>query len=286
LGLILPTLNQLSAEHTEGKTEMTFIEHLEELRWHLIRAFAAISIITIIVFLAKKFVFYTIILGPSNANFFTYNTICAIAKKLQMADSFCFEDLPFKIINTDMAGQFLIHLKTSFVLGFIAAFPYVLYEIWKFIEPGLYLNEKKYTRGIVIFGSLFFFVGVLFGYFILAPFSINFLGSYTVSETVKNTINLASYITTLTTLIFASGIVFELPMVVYILAKLGLITANDMRTYRKHGFVAMLIFSAIITPPDLTSQIIIALPLYILYEFSILIAQKVNPEIPEDLATT
>jgi len=274
-------LNQPLIEHTEQKSEMTFIEHLEELRWHFIRALSAISIITIVVFVAKNFVFYNVILGPSNANFFTYETICVIGKKLHLADSFCFEELPFKIINTDMAGQFLIHLKTSFVLGFILAFPYVLYEIWKFIEPGLYLKEKKYTRGIVIFGSLFFFVGVLFGYFVLAPFSINFLGSYSVSDTVKNTINLASYISTLTTLVFASGIVFELPMVVYILSKLGLITATDMRTYRKHGFVAMLIFAAIITPPDLTSQVIIALPLYVLYEFSILIAKRVNPDTDE-----
>jgi len=274
-------LNKASTEHTDNKSEMTFIEHLEELRWHLIRAMVAISVITIIVFIAKNFVFYTVILGPSDAKFFTYETICTIGRKLRLADSFCFEELPFKIINTDMAGQFLIHLKTSFVLGFILAFPYVLYEIWKFIEPGLYINEKKYTRGIVIFGSLFFFVGVLFGYFVLAPFSINFLGSYSVSDTVKNTINLASYISTLTTLILASGVVFELPMIVYILAKLGLITAKDMRTYRKHGFIAMLIFAAIITPPDLTSQIIIALPLYILYEFSILIAKRVNPDTTE-----
>lgn len=264
---------------------MTFIEHLEELRWHLIRALAAISIITVIIFMAKNFVFYKVILGPSNANFFTYKTICAIGKQLQLGNSFCFEDLPFKIINTDMAGQFLIHLKTSFVLGFIVAFPYVLYEIWKFIEPGLYTNEKKYTSGIVLFGSFFFFVGVVFGYLVLAPFSINFLGSYSVSDTVKNTINLASYISTLTTLVLASGVVFELPMIVYILSKLGLITANDMRTYRKHGFLAMLIFAAIITPPDFTSQIIIALPLYILYECSILIAKRVNPDAKE-LPTT
>lgn len=274
-------MNKASTEHTDSKSEMTFIEHLEELRWHLIRAMVAISIITIIVFIAKNFVFYTVILGPSDAKFFTYETICMIGRKLRLADSFCFDELPFKIINTDMAGQFLIHLKTSFVLGFILAFPYVLYEIWKFIEPGLYINEKRYTRGIVIFGSLFFFVGVLFGYFVLAPFSINFLGSYSVSDTVKNTINLASYISTLTTLVLASGVVFELPMVVFILSKLGLITAKDMRTYRKHGFIAMLIFAAIITPPDLTSQIIIALPLYILYEFSILIAKRVNPDTTE-----
>jgi len=257
--------------------EMSFIEHLEELRWHLIRSLSAITIITIIVFLLKDLVFGKIILGPSKASFFTYQTLCDVGKKLRLGEFFCFDKLTFEIINTEMAGQFLIHLKSSFILGFIVAFPYVLYEVWKFIKPGLYESERRYTSGIVAFGSFFFFMGVLFGYFVLTPFSINFLGSYFVSETVENTITLSSYVSTLTTLVVASGAVFELPMIVFILAKLQLITANDMRTYRKHGLVIMLIFSAIITPPDLTSQIIIALPLYVLYEFSILIAKRVNP---------
>lgn len=256
---------------------MSFIDHLEELRWHLIRSLAVITVITIVVFISKTIVFGKIILGPSKPDFFTYQWLCTIGQKLRLGETFCFEKLTFEIINTEMAGQFLIHLKSSFVLGFIVAFPYVLYEIWRFIKPGLYENEQRYTSGIVLFGSLFFFTGVLFGYFVLTPFSINFLGSYFVSETVANTITLSSYVATLTTLVVASGAVFELPMIVFILAKLKLITAKDMRTYRKHGLVVMLIFAAIITPPDLTSQIIIALPLYILYEFSILIAKRVNP---------
>jgi len=270
-------LESTEATHQTGTKEMSFIDHLEELRWHLIRSLVAISIITIVVFISKAIVFGKIILGPSKADFYTYQMLCSIGKKLQLGETFCFEKLTFEIINTEMAGQFLIHLKSSFVIGFIVAFPYVLYEIWRFIKPGLYENEKRYTSGIVIFGSLFFFAGVLFGYFILTPFSINFLGSYFVSETVENTITLSSYVSTITTLVMASGAVFELPMIVFILAKLQLITAKDMRTYRKHGLVVMLIFAAIITPPDLTSQIIIALPLYVLYEFSILIAKRVNP---------
>lgn len=261
----------------EAKNEMSFIDHLEELRWHLIRAFAAIFVITIGVFLAKSFVFGKVILGPTQPDFSTYNVLCKLGQNFNLGDSFCYEALSFSLTNIDMAGQFLIHLKTSFVLGFIVAFPYVLFEIWNFVKPGLYDSEKKYTRGIVTFGSLFFFLGVLFGYFILTPFSINFLGSYFVSPEVTNTINLSSYIQTITTLVLASGMVFELPMIVFILAKLGLVTAGDMRKYRKHGFVSILLFSAIITPPDLTSQIIIAFPLYILYELSIFIAAKFNP---------
>lgn len=256
---------------------MSFIDHLEELRWHLIRSLVAISMVTIMVFLSKALIFGKIILGPSKAGFYTYQMLCNVGKKLKLGETFCFEKLTFEIINTEMAGQFLIHLKSSFIIGFIVAFPYILYEIWRFVKPGLYENEQKYTSGVVIFGSLFFFMGVLFGYFVLTPFSINFLGSYFVSETVANTITLSSYVSTLTTLVMASGAVFELPMIVFILAKLQLITAKDMRTYRKHGLVVMLIFAAIITPPDLTSQIIIALPLYVLYEFSILIAKRVNP---------
>lgn len=265
------------ATHQTDAKEMSFIDHLEELRWHLIRSLVAISIVTIVVFLSKALVFGKIILGPSKAGFYTYQMLCNIGKKLKLGETFCFEKLTFEIINTEMAGQFLIHLKSSFIIGFIVAFPYILYEIWRFVKPGLYENEKKYTSGVVIFGSLFFFMGVLFGYFILTPFSINFLGSYFVSETVANTITLSSYVSTLTTLVMASGAVFELPMIVFILAKLQLITAKDMRTYRKHGLVVMLIFAAIITPPDLTSQIIIALPLYVLYEFSIMIAERINP---------
>lgn len=280
-------MESTEATHQTQTKEMSFIDHLEELRWHLIRSLMVISIITILVFISKAIVFGKIILGPSKATFFTYQWLCTIGKKLKLGNFFCFEKLTFEIINTEMAGQFLIHLKSSFVIGFIVAFPYVLFEIWRFVKPGLYENERHYTSGIVFFGSVFFFMGVLFGYFILTPFSINFLGSYFVSETVANTITLSSYVSTLTTLVVASGAVFELPMIVYILAKLKLITAKDMRTYRKHGLVIMLIFSAIITPPDLTSQIIIALPLYILYEFSILIAKRVNPpETSEQITST
>ncbi len=257
--------------------EMSFIDHLEELRWHLLRSIIAIGIIMIGTFAAKSFVFGKVILGPTKTDFFTYKWLCQISQSLKFGEAFCFESLSFTITNIDMAGQFLIHLKSSFIIGFILAFPYVFWEVWKFVKPGLYENEKKMTRGIVLFSSFFFFAGILFGYFVLSPFSINFLGSYFVDASVRNDITLGSYVGTLSTLVLASGIIFELPMVVYILAKLDIITSNDMRKYRKHALVAIFVLAAVLTPPDPTSQMLIGIPLYFLYEFSILIAKRVNP---------
>lgn len=258
------------------EAEMSFIEHLEELRWHLIRGIIAIAIFTILIFISASFVFDMIILGPSRSDFVTYSYLCQLSEKINLK-IICIDKVSFTLTNIEMAGQFLIHIKSSIVLGFIVAFPYLFYEIWKFIRPGLYSNERKNTQGIVLFSSLFFFLGILFGYFILAPFSINFLGSYFVSEDVSNNVTLSSYVSTLTTLVLASGFIFELPMVVFILSKLQLINAPLMRKYRKHSFVAILFFAAIITPPDVVSQLLIGFPLFILYEFSILIAGRVNP---------
>jgi len=236
-------LEQQETTSNAGNKEMSFVDHLEELRWHIIRSLIAVSIITTLVFLAKRFIYDGLILGPTQIDFFTYDLLCNIGKKLKLGETFCYDKMSFNIINTEMAGQFLNHLKTSFVLGFIVAFPYVLYQVWSFVKPGLYEHEKRYTSGIVLFGSLFFFIGILFGYFVLTPFSINFLGSYFVSDTVDNTITLTSYVSTLTTLVMASGAVFELPMIVFILAKLKL--------------------------------------MYVLYEMSILIAARVNPATKE-----
>jgi len=268
--------NNLNQTGRNEEAEMSFIEHLEELRWHLIRGIFAIGIFTILIFISAGFVFDTIILGPSRSSFITYTYLCQLAEKINLK-IICIDKVSFTLTNIEMAGQFLIHIKSSVVLGFIVAFPYLFFEIWRFIRPGLYKNERQTTQGIVFFSSFFFFLGILFGYFILAPFSINFLGSYFVSQDVTNNVTLSSYVGTLTTLVLASGFIFELPMVVFILSKLQLINAPLMRKYRKHSFVAILFFAAIITPPDVVSQILIGFPLFILYEFSILIAARVNP---------
>ena len=266
---------------SQKEAEMSFIEHLEELRWHIIKSISSVFLFTIIVFVAKDFVFGKIILGPSNNEFFTYDILCNISEKLGLSKALCIDNIKFSIQNIDLPGQFLIHIKSSIVLGFIVAFPYVVYQIWSFVRPGLYENEQKYTRGVDLFSSLFFLLGVTFGYFILVPFSINFLGSYTVSDVVQNQVSLNSYVGVLTSLILACGFIFELPMITFILAKIGLINAPLMKNYRKHAVVAILLLAAIITPPDLISQFLIGLPLYILYEFSILIAARVNPQTDE-----
>ena len=252
-------------------TEMSFLGHLEALRWHLVRSVIAIVIFAIAAFVNKEFIFDTIIFGPKNPSFPTYRALCYLSEKFSI--DICIKEFPFNIISVSMAGQFTTHMWVAFISGLVAAFPYIIWESWRFIKPALTEKEKKYSYGAVFFTSLLFLIGVLFGYFLIAPMSINFLGSYTVSDQVKNTIGLDSYISTITILTFASGVVFELPIVVYFLSKIGIITPQFMRTYRKHAMVVILVIAAVITPsPDISSQLLVAVPLFILYELSIFVS--------------
>lgn len=256
---------------TEGKqdeAEMSFLEHLEALRWHILRSFAAIIVVGIAVFLAKDFVFDTVLFGPRKPDFITYRIICGIS------DFLCFTPPQFEIITRDLGEQFIVHLKSSFWIGLIVAFPYVFWQIWKFVKPGLYEKEQKVTRGIVLICSFLFTAGVLFGYFIISPFAISFLSSYSVGVTSAPT--LASYIGYMTMFTIPSGLVFELPIVVYFLAKLGVVGPQVMKTYRRHAIVVILILASIITPPDMVTQLLIAIPLFFLYEVSIVIAGRVE----------
>ncbi len=257
------------------QAEMSFLDHLEVLRWHLIRSAAAILVFGVMAFIGKEIVFDKIILGPQKADFLTYRALCVISEYLGMSDALCITVMPFSLMNISMAGQFTTHLWVSFVAGLVVAFPYILWEFWRFIKPALQITEKKYARGVVFFASLLFMTGVCFGYYLIAPLSVHFLGSYQVSDAVPNQIGLSSYISTVTTIVLAGGLIFELPILVYFLTKIGLITPEGMKTYRKHAFVATLIISAIITPPDISSQIMVALPLVVLYEVSIKIAARV-----------
>jgi sec-independent protein translocase protein TatC len=254
---------------------MSFLDHLEDLRWHLIRITIAVFLAAIFAFIAKDFVFNILILGPSNPDFITYDILCRISKIIGLDDSFCVNEIAFEIQSRTMAGQFSAHLWTSITLGFVAAFPYVLYEFWKFISPGLYTNERKHSRGFIITASLLFFVGVLFGYYVVCPLSINFLGNYTVSDQVHNDFDLNSYIGLIRACTLACGLIFELPIVIYFLTKVGLVTPQFLRTYRKYALVIVLIISAIITPPDVASQVIVAIPVLVLYEISIFISKFV-----------
>ena len=254
--------------------EMSFLDHLEELRWHLIRATLAVVIMASVAFLFKEFIFDVIIFGPKKASFPTYRLLCQSAQLLGL-DSFCFTELPFRVQSRTMAGQFSAHIWTSITAGFIVAFPYVLYEFWKFVSPGLHRNERRSAKGFIFIASLLFFMGVLFGYYVITPLSINFLGTYQVSDQVFNDFDLSSYIGLVRACAISAGLIFELPIIIYFLTKIGLVTPEILRKYRKFALVIVLIVSAIITPPDIASQIIVSIPVLILYEVSIFIARGV-----------
>ncbi|KAB7531258.1 twin-arginine translocase subunit TatC [Flagellimonas olearia] len=255
--------------------EMSFLDHLEELRWHLIRSTLAIVIIACMAFVFKGFIFDTILFGPKNMDFPTYKFFCRIATYFGIDSEFCGDTMPFTIQSRLMAGQFSAHIWTSIWAGIILGFPYILYELWKFISPGLYENERKYSRGFILTASSLFFLGVLFGYYVVAPLSINFLGTYQVSKEVLNEIDLASYVGAVRSSVIACGIMFELPIIIYFLTKVGLVTPEILKKYRKIALVIVLILSAIITPPDVTSQIVVAVPVLILYQISIRISKVV-----------
>ncbi len=276
----MPAADQL---HDEDEKEMSFLDHLEELRWHIVRSAIAIVVIAIAAFLLVDFVWGVVILGPSKIDFITYQYLCDLAVKLE-TPALCISELSFEIQSRDMTGQFTMHILTSVVLGFVLAFPYVFWEIWRFVSPGLYPKERNAARGATFFVSLLFLSGVLFGYFIVAPLSINFLGNYKVDAAILNEFDIISYVNTLTMLVLACGLMFQLPIVVYFLAKSGLITDVTMKTYRKHSIVVILIVSAIITPPDVISQLLISFPMMFLYEVGIFVARFVSRKRKEDLA--
>jgi sec-independent protein translocase protein TatC len=256
--------------------EMSFLDHLEELRWHLVRSVVVIFALAIVFFINKDFLFNTIILAPKNADFFTYKFMCKLSHLLQMGDTLCMNGLEFSLINTTLSGQFTLHMWAAFVAGIVVGFPYLVWEAWRFIKPALTATEIGYSKGILFFVSILFSIGVLFGYYLIAPLSINFLGTYQVSSEVKNMIDMDSYISTITVITFASGLLFELPIVVYFLSSLGIISPAFMKRYRKHAVVVILILAAVITPsPDITSQLLVALPVYILYELSIFVSAYV-----------
>lgn len=256
--------------------EMSFLDHLEDLRWHLVRICIAIVLCGVVAFLFKEFIFDVIILGPKAKSFPTYRWLCSASEFIGVENStFCGESFPFEIQSRTLAGQFSAHLWTSVYAGFIISFPYLLYQIWSFISPGLHPNERKHSRGFIITSSFLFFLGVLFGYYIVTPLSINFLGTYTVSQQVHNDFDLASYIGLVRATVIASGLIFELPIIIYFLTKVGLVTPEFLKKYRKYALVIVLILSAIITPPDIASQIIVAIPILILYQISIYISKIV-----------
>ena len=261
--------------------EMTFWEHLEQLRGHLVRSIVVVVVLGIVAFVSKDLIFTHIILAPKSSDFITNRALCLLGKWISehwsaiSPDSLCIENFNLKLINIKMAGQFLIHLYISIFAGIIVAIPYIIFEVWRFVKPALYKHEQQHTRGAVFWSSFLFIVGILFSYFLIVPLAIMFLGSYNVSASVENQIALTSYISTVVSLTFALGLVFEMPIFVFFLTKVGIITPNFMRKNRKAMIVIVLIISAIITPADVFSQVLVAIPLLGLYEISILISRRV-----------
>jgi len=262
-------------EEEPRETEMSFLDHLEELRWHLIRSFSAIAIFSIAAFASKTLVFHTIILGPSRPDFWTYRMLCKLGELLG-SSAICIDSLSFIIQSRQMTGQFTMHITSSFVIGLILTFPYAFWEIWRFVKPGLYPKERKAARGATFYVSFLFITGVIFGYFIMTPISVNFLASYSLDPSIANEFDIISYVSTVTTLVLASGILFQMPVVTYFLTTAGLIGPSLMKQYRKHAVVSILILGAMLTPPDPFSQILIALPLVGLYQISIWISTVVT----------
>ena len=256
----------------DNQADMSFLGHLEVLRWTLVRSSLAIVAFVMIAFVMKDFIFNSILLAPKDPSFFTYRFLCSVSQRLG-TDGLCIDEIPFIVQSRTMAGQFSAHIWTSIAFGFIMAFPYIIWEVWKFIKPALYDNEKKHARSFIVITSFLFFLGILFGYYVITPLSINFLGSYRVADEVRNNFDLSSYTGLLKASCLSAGFIFELPIIIYFLTKMGLVTPEFLKEYRKYALVLVLILAAVITPPDIISQVIVAIPMVILYEVSIKISK-------------
>jgi len=262
------------AVQVNPQAEMSFVDHIEELRWHIVRSLVAIVVVSIVVFFNIETIFDKVILGPAHPDFIAYRWFCAAGRAIG-TEALCLDKINLQFQNTELSGQFMMSFTTSFMIGFIVAFPYVFWELWRFIRPALHENELKNARGIVLWSSLLFFAGVLFAYFVIAPFTINFFANYQLSPSFQNIITMANYYETMTDLIMGMGLVFELPIIVFFLARVGILTPELMRKQRRFAIVIVLVLAAVITPPDWFSIWLVAIPLMALYELGIRIAARV-----------
>lgn len=270
----------IKAIKEKGKTieaEMSFFDHLDVLRGHLVRASIAIVVFTVLAFSYYDFIFDEIIMGPGRTDFWTYRMMCAAVEKFNLGADFCVTKLNFEIINTELGGQFTLQLNSSLMIGIVLGVPYLLFEIWRFVKPALKEEERKSATGFVFWSSLLFILGLLFGYYVVSPLSVNFLTNFEVSEIINNQITIDSYFSVIATLSIGAGITFELPTIIYILSKLGIMTPQFMRSSRRYATVIILIIAAVVTPtPDLVIMLTVSLPLFLLYEVSIFISARVE----------
>jgi|SRR5436190_2150262 len=255
--------------------EMSFLDHLEELRWHIVRSVSAIMIFMILAFFFMPWIFHNIIFAPARVDFPTFHWLCSLGHLTGAEDALCAKPFPFKIQSRYMTGQFTMQILSAFVIGFIVSFPYVVWELWRFVRPGLKMNERKNSTGAVFSVSMLFALGISFGYFVLCPMMTWFFATYSISDMIVNEFDITSYVSTFIALVFGSGLLFQMPVVVFFLTKFGILTPAFMRTYRRHAIIVILIIGAIVTPPDPLSQVLISLPLFMLYEISIFISAYV-----------
>jgi len=261
--------------YTKERGEMSFFDHINELRKHIMRAALAITVIAVVCFLNKDFVFNTIIFGPRSPDFPTFKVLCSFSHAIGMGDAICFVPANFQLITREFGEVIMQVLYVSFWLGVIGAFPFIFWEFWRFISPGLHEEERKSVRGVVAICSALFLLGVLFGYYVIAPFSINFLAGYTL-EGVEVAPTLDSYVTYITMFTIPTGFIFQMPVAAYFFARMGLLGTAFLKKFRRHAVVVILIVAAIITPPDVISQTLVAIPLYMLYEISIVVVARVQ----------
>ncbi|ASZ10620.1 twin-arginine translocase subunit TatC [Chitinophaga pendula] len=256
------------------KAEMTFFDHLEDLRWHIIRAVVAIIVCSILGFVYTTEILDNVVFGPTNPWFPTYTVLCKLSHLVGLKDQMCITPVKVEFQNFKMAGQVMLQFKVAFMLGVVLAFPYVFWEFWRFVKPALRDRELKGARGIIFWVSLQFFLGILFSYFLVVPFTINFLAGYTVTTKAVNQFFMDDYFALMSQMVLGMGILFELPILVFFLTKVGLLTPDFMKTYRRHAIVIILVLAAIITPPDVVDQLLVFVPLYALYEVSIVISKR------------
>lgn len=257
------------------QAQMAFVDHIEELRWHIIRAILAILIASAYCFFNIEWIFTNIILGPTQNDFISYQYLNKLGALLHIS-ALQLQDMSIQFQNTELSGQFMMSFSVSFMMGLILSFPFVFWELWKFIRPALKASELRYARGIVFWSSLLFFIGVLFAYYIIAPFTINFFANYQLSPQFKNIITITNYYDTMSDLIMGMGLVFELPVIVYFLSRIGILTPKLMRDKRRYAIVIIFFLAVIISPPDWFSCWLIALPLMLLFEISIGISDRAN----------
>lgn len=270
-------LDFLDRRKKSGSEEMSFIDHLEELRWHLIRSVIAIAVGAIAFFIYVREIVDRILLAPAKDDFITYGWFCKLSHALGLGDAICMKGVKVSFLSTQLTGQFISSFTISFVGGFIVAFPYIFWEFWRFIKPALSDKEKRNTGGVIFWVSLLFFTGIAFGYYVLTPFMVNFYFSYSLSPLIEIKPTFSDYLENLIYTTVGIGVLFQMPLLVMILAKIGIVTGTFLRKYRKHAFVLIVIAAAIITPStDPFSLAIVAIPLYILFEASIIVASRIN----------